>query len=358
MRNSHIRTAAEIGDDLKETAIIRFGALGDLCICGWFLSAWAEADPQRRFCLVTKVSLAELAAGFRHVQTVIPLRGSGFGALRDLGRQLRTRDLDLIIDAHNNLRSRLLTGFGSFQTSSVLEKDTLQRLLLLAGRRMGLDVGFGSLDKTLLQRYLHLHPSLADSFQPTFDRAPLGDLRPSPGDGPLHIAMAPGARWPQKRWPEAGFLHLAQEILAQTDTVIDMFVGPDENTWFAGSHLAKSMTSSPRVTIHRNKPLIEVAHLLAACRCLIANDSGLLHLAEATGTPVVAIYGPTTREFGYYPLLPASMALEVDLPCRPCSRTGNRRCHRGDSACLESITPETVFTALLRCIGKPPSGGI
>ncbi len=70
------------------------------------------------------------------------------------------------------------------------------------------------------------------------------------------------------------------------------------------------------------------------------NDSGLLHLAEAAGTPVLAFFGPTVRQFGYFPCLDDSEVLEVELDCRPCSRNGKRPCHREDLACLREITPD------------------
>jgi ADP-heptose:LPS heptosyltransferase len=73
-----------------------------------------------------------------------------------------------------------------------------------------------------------------------------------------------------------------------------------------------------------------------------------MHLAEATGTPVVALFGPTVRAFGYYPQLPPSIALEVDdLDCRPCSRNGKRPCWRGDLACLTRLEPAVVLEAVL-----------
>jgi heptosyltransferase-2 len=85
---------------------------------------------------------------------------------------------------------------------------------------------------------------------------------------------------------------------------------------------------------------------------VVTNDSGLLHLSEAVGTPVVALFGPTVREFGYFPRLGASAALEVPLECRPCSRNGKRPCHRGDLACLERIEVGAVLERVARREGN------
>ena len=84
---------------------------------------------------------------------------------------------------------------------------------------------------------------------------------------------------------------------------------------------------------------------------------GLLHLAEGVGTPVVALFGPTVRAFGYFPVHPRSRVLETDLDCRPCSRNGKRPCHRGDLACLADTPAEAVWAAvqpLLAASGETP----
>ena len=90
----------------------------------------------------------------------------------------------------------------------------------------------------------------------------------------------------------------------------------------------------------------DTAARLARCSRLVTNDSGLLHIAEAVGTPVLALFGPTVREFGYFPILARSLVLEKSLDCRPCSRNGKRPCHRGDLACLQDITPDAVRSVL------------
>ena len=85
----------------------------------------------------------------------------------------------------------------------------------------------------------------------------------------------------------------------------------------------------------------------------MTNDSAPLHLAEAVGTPVIAFFGPTVREFhGYFPRLPASRALETPLPCRPCSRNGKRPCPYGTKECLTSIEPSMALEEILQALGE------
>src|SRR5213075_725715 len=62
--------------------------------------------------------------------------------------------------------------------------------------------------------------------------------------------------------------------------------------------------------------LLKTAAHIARSRLFVGNDSGLMHLAEAVGVPVVALFGPTVESFGYYPSLAQSRTVERRLACR------------------------------------------
>jgi heptosyltransferase-2 len=90
---------------------------------------------------------------------------------------------------------------------------------------------------------------------------------------------------------------------------------------------------------------MEAAAVIQGAATFIGNDSGLMHLAEAVGVPVIALFGPTVEAFGYYPSLGASRVVERDISCRPCSRNGSRRCPKGTQECLTAIPVEPVAEA-------------
>jgi ADP-heptose:LPS heptosyltransferase len=87
---------------------------------------------------------------------------------------------------------------------------------------------------------------------------------------------------------------------------------------------------------------MDAAAHIARCRLFVGNDSGLMHLAEAVGTPVVSLFGPTVDAFGYYPSLPLSRTIERRLACRPCSRNGSIPCPKGTGECLTAIPEDVV----------------
>ncbi len=325
---------------MRHVLVIRFGALGDLCLLARSLTraAAAEDGGPRRVTLVTKAVFAPLMARACGVDEVVPLPDGGPGGLIRLAATLRARSWDTVIDAHGVLRSHALTALLRRRPVARLAKDTADRLRLLAVGGAGARLG-----RTMGDRFDELLPAVIGT-APGGVTAPAGppfaDLRPADG-APGGLGLAPGARWDSKRWPAASCAELLDLHAAAGGAPVRIFLGPQEESWFDGSPLAAAAARTGAVTV-RGRPLTEVAAELARCAALVTNDSGLLHLAEGVGTPVVALFGPTVRAFGYFPVHPASRVLETELDCRPCSRNGKRSCHRGDLACLAEIPAAAV----------------
>ena len=98
--------------------------------------------------------------------------------------------------------------------------------------------------------------------------------------------------------------------------------------------------------------LMETAAVLRRARAFIGNDSGLMHLAEAVGVPVIGLFGPTVDAFGYFPALEGSKVIERELDCRPCSRNGSRPCPRGTQECLIDIPVDAAEQAFDDLVAK------
>lgn len=326
---------------MRSILVIRFGALGDLCLVGWTLTRLVTPTDRTtgRITLVTKGRFAALAREFRGVDRVVPLaEPGGLGDLVRLAGSLADDDSDLLVDLHRVTRSRLLGGLIGRSPAARLRKDTGARLKLLRGGEAAPSLSQhlrDRLDATLLRAGLDLGDAAP----------PLAHLAET-GARPDVLGLAPGAQWDPKRWPSAHWADLARRAHA-AGLRLRVFLGPREETWFPGSDLDHALCGLSGVDMVCDLPLVDVARELAGCRTVVCNDSGLMHLAEAVGTPVLAFFGPTVRAFGYSPQLAASRLLEIDdLPCRPCSRNGKRPCHRGDLACLERIAPTTAWQAL------------
>jgi heptosyltransferase-2 len=330
-------------DDARDILVVRFGSLGDLCLLGWALARLADrpGTKDRRVTLVTKSAFAPLMEHVRGIHQVIPLKGSGPADVARLAEELRHQPWDLVIDAHNILRGHLLFGMMRRRPDRRLAKDTAARLAFL-----GFGLRRGGLGRTMHDRFEELTTGLASGPHDISGEAPppLASLGAQPSANIL--AFAPGAQWDTKRWPDNHYAALLDMRLRDHPGSVRIFLGPREENWFDGSSLDKVAAGSDRTEIIRGRSLTEVAILLSECSHLVTNDSGLLHVSEAVGTPVLAFFGPTVREFGYYPVLDGSRVLERPLDCRPCSRNGKRPCHRADLACLRDIPPQEAYAVL------------
>ncbi len=340
---------------MSATLVIRFGALGDLCITSWFLAGYADTHPDSTLTLVTKPVFAELAREIPGVDRVHVLPASGPGGLIQLAATLRKLEIDHWLDAHSVLRSRLLSMLCFRRPNARLQKSTLDRLRLIQDKSTLQNHSAGE-HLTLLDRCDNLVAGTPGRDRLTAPvRPPLSHLRPAQ-QGNRRLAIAPGARWPTKRWPLDHVAAMARTWLTYEHNSLLVVLGPDEKNWLE-QPATLEIATHPRVEIMNGSSLIDAATALAGCEAVVTNDSGLLHLSEAVGTPVVALFGPTVRAFGYAPLLPNSRLLELDLECRPCSRTGSRPCHRGDLACLEAITPDSVLQAVNNILAPDAEAG-
>ena len=95
--------------------------------------------------------------------------------------------------------------------------------------------------------------------------------------------------------------------------------------------------------------LILMSHL----DLMLSMDSANMHLASIVGTPVVSIWGATHPAAGFMGWnQTAERAVQIDLPCRPCSIYGNKPCLRGDYACMKNIPPEQVVERMAFVLAK------
>ena len=152
------------------------------------------------------------------------------------------------------------------------------------------------------------------------------------GDAASYIAVCTGASWSTKRWPAAHWRELCQTLEAEGHRVVQ--VGKDDEP--AGAS----------VSLMNRTSLWETACILRAAKLLICCDSGLMHLALAAGTPVLALFGPTTPSI----LIREGASCECVANGRPCGGCWNVSqemtepgvCPRGIASCMESITVAAV----------------
>lgn len=203
-----------------------------------------------------------------------------------------------------------------------LKRQTAQAFFRLAGggsfRRPQLDV-----DADNLGRLLEQH-----------------DLDPG-----TYVALMPGAEFgPAKRWPSASYAKLARVLMRQGFQV--MLLG-SANDQPVGAEIA-GLAPGVRDLCGQTR-LEDAIDLLAGAALAVSNDSGLMHVAAAVETPVVAIFGSTSYQ-NTPPLAERRALVSLNLPCSPCHQ---RTCPLGHLNCLNQLAPEQVLRAAEPFLGSP-----
>jgi len=261
---------------------------------------------------------------------------------------LQAERVDAFFDLHGKPATRRLRAGSGAPRSSTYPRRTLQRRLAVW---LGLRsdhvprVGQAYLDALrIADVYAKFgDPSLDSDFVSTriaLTSAEISAAERRLGIGGDWIALAPGAARATKRWPATHFAALARGLAATGSRPV-LIGGPmDRDAVSAVSSLA------PAVLDLSGLGLRETAAVLSRCRSLVTGDSGLMHVSEAAGTPVVSLFGPTTHAFGFTPFLSRSRVLQLSLPCRPCDPHGLDACPLGHHACLDQLSPVAVLNAL------------
>lgn len=306
------------GSEGAGTLVVRFSSMGDVVLAG------AVTGPLAPVSFLTKAAWAPLAARLPGVEQVY--------AWEEVvaGRQALPRRWARIVDLHRNLRSRRLSLPGGpaleGQWSRVERHDLRRRL------RVWLKVG--DPPPTVIERYAR-----AAGVTPA--------ARPWIGGwhGGETLVLAPGAahatkRWPAERWGALG---------TAWPGPVAVLGGPGDRALLDA--VVDAVGSRAHALAERG--FDQTIETLRTAALAVAGDTGLMHLAGAMGVPVVGLFGPTTAADGFWDPR-TGQAVEVDLPCRPCSLHGGPTCPIGDHLCMEAISVDAVLAAMQAVQGAAP----
>lgn len=344
---------------------IRLRLIGDVVFTTPLLGATRQAFPGAHLAYLVEAPAAPVVAGNPFIDDLIMVQKTrGWQRLRDdarLALQLRRRRYDVVVDLHGGPRSAWLT------------------LATGAPQRIGYDIPGRTLIYT---RRVHRAPDLRPrhSVRNQWDLLAAIDgwpgLAADPGRYPVAMTTPDGvasriearlaaagvgpadalivihvsAGNPFRRWPEPAFVELVSTLAAAgPDRRLVLSSGPSDR---AAAHRIMDAArarlgdaGARRIVDCGELDLAELRAAVARSRLFIGGDTGPLHIAATTTTPIVGLYGPTPAarsEPWRDPGIP-STALEVDgLPCRPCDQ---RACLPGDFRCLTRVTPERVVAA-------------
>jgi lipopolysaccharide heptosyltransferase II len=180
----------------------------------------------------------------------------------------------------------------------------------------------------------------------------LGSNGVSEGEVLVGIAPAGGASWGRdagvKHWRSDGYAAAADKLIEEAKARVILFGSAEEANICDG---IKALMRNRPIEAYGKTSLLQAAALMGACRLVIANDGGLLHLAVGAGVRTMGIFGPVDENvYGQYPAdRSRHRVVKEEISCRPCYRDFRTK-DCADRVCLSRIDPETVFKAAMEAL--------
>ena len=350
--------------------LIRLRLIGDVVLSTPVIRALRRAFPDATLTYLVERDAAAVVAGNRDLDRIIVVeRTRGLRRVLDdvkLAWQLRRDRYDVVIDMHGGPRSSWLT------------------LTTGAPQRIGYDMpGRQWMYTRTIPRARELRPrhsvlnqwdllegiegwpgeaadpardAVAMPVDPEADRRIVARLHAA-GVAPGHqlIVLHVSASNPFRRWPEPAFAEVVASLVSQSpERRVILSSGPSDrlaaDRIVAAARALLPDAARAQVIDFGEFDLAELRALVERSGLFIGGDTGPLHVAATTTTPVVAIYGPTlpARSTPWRdPSIPSESIEIAGLPCRPCDQ---RVCAPGDYRCLTAIKPADVVVAAERML--------
>ena len=339
---------------INKILIIRFSSLGDIILASPLIRGLRMTYPQAQIDFLVKSEYVELVKFNRNLTKVIELESDEKEALVAVVKRIKSENYDVLLDIHNSLRSRYVRFFSGARYISVVNKRILARWALVRFRW-----NFYRDIVSVSDRYIETAKRFGvhgdeKGLEVCIPDETVSTIRTIMGRYNLDkyhqvIGFSPASQHFTKRWPLERYVELGIR-LAKTNAVKIFIFGGREESDYCGDiaqMINLAVGGSVAENFAKKFSLLETACVIDYCHLVLSNDTGLMHLAVARKRKVVAIFGSTVREFGFFPHPPESIVVERSgLSCRPCTHIGLESCPRGHFKCMKDITVDDVLDAV------------
>lgn len=329
-----IRSTNWIGDAVMTTPAVR---------------AIRHNFPGAHISLLAKPWVAPVFDHSPHVDEIIGFEANGrhkgfYGTIR-LARDLRTYRFDAAIFLQNAIEAALIAFLAAIPTRIGFDTDA-RRLLLTHPVRCTKAI------KSIHQTGYYLKmlegaglvtgsPSL-ELHVGAQDRHEAEQILSTHGITPGHrvVGLNPSATFgPAKQWFPERYAALGDHLQKDLDATIVIFGGPSDR---ALGQTISGMMAAPAIDLSGRTSLGVAMALIDRCDGFVTNDSGLMHVAAALNTPLVAIFG-STNSTTTSPYSPTSRIVRVPIECSPCMQPV---CPLGHMNCMKWVSVEMVLDAV------------
>lgn len=337
---------------MAKILVIRLSAIGDVAMTVPVIYSAAKANPQDTFTVLTQAFLIPVFMNRPANVDVIGINTKGaektLGGLLRFASALVKYDYDIVLDLHNVIRTMIVRSFFRVKGKKVfvVDKARSERKRLTTRDHKA----FKPL-RPVIERYADVFRASGLNYTETFTSlyesraADLSAMEAIAGTKTgKWIGIAPFAKHRGKIYPLDDMEQVVARLSEHEDYTIFLLGGRG----YEEAVLEQWAFQYPRVkSIVGRYTLDNELALISRLDVLLCMDSANMHFASLVGTKVVSIWGATHPYAGFYGYhQDPDNAIQIDLPCRPCSVFGQKPCFRGDWACMTQIRPEMVVAKI------------
>ncbi|MFM2047932.1 MAG: hypothetical protein RI955_478 [Bacteroidota bacterium] len=314
--------------------ILRFSSIGDIVLTSPVVRCLKQQLPNVEIHFATKNKFKSLLEHNPYIDKIHVLNDSIF----DLIGELQTEKFDVIIDLHNNLRTRIIKTFVGKKSYS-FSKLNFEKWLMVNFKINRLP------NVHIVDRYLAATKKLGikndgkgldffiskedDDFGLNFSTS-----------NSSYIAFAIGGQFATKKLPKEKMV----ELIHQQNKKVVLLGGKEDELVanFILSNTKNTESFCGKISLHQSAAIIKYADLV------LTHDTGLMHIAAAYQKKINIFWGNTIPQFGMYPYLHNTSDFKnfevQNLSCRPCSKIGYAECPKQHFNCMNQIHLSTLFS--------------
>lgn len=327
-------------------AILRLSSIGDIVFTTPVLDALKEKYPDADIDYIVDKRFVEAIEGNKHISNIILFdkkKNNSFSGLIKFGKELKKNKYDLVLDLHSKIKTKIIAAAIGSKVISHKKRPLMQSILVklkmiqYKPKAPTIKSYFNSLEKLGLE---YKGEKLSFDFK--------DEAMKKTNSYTDFVVFAPGASKNNKKWPVEYFIKLGKLINDSNSGIKNILLLGSGNENDELQKIADGIGTNV-VNLAGKLRLKESAATISRAKYIVANDSGLFHIARALSEKenelkVYGLFGSTNPEL--FEFNSKTKVFYTGEPCSPCSLYGEDSCPKGHYDCMMKITPEMVFEGI------------
>ncbi len=321
--------------------IIRFSAIGDVAMIVPVVKELSKTYPNTKITILSRpfarAFFEGLANNVNFMAADLKNEYHGISGLNELFKRVFSKNITHVADFHGVFRSEYLRMrflINGVKVSHIDKHRNLRKQLCRQNEKVLKPL------PTTFENYADVLFRLGFPIQLDQNIVPFPSKEDTLFKDEIRIGIAPGASYKGKIYSQEKLSKLIGLIQHKFPTCKVYIFGEKENPYDDTINVRDICSG-----------FSQEMELMRTLRVMVSMDSANMHIASLVGVPVVSIWGQTHPFAGFMGWGQSEEnAVQIDLPCRPCSIYGNKECAIGDFPCLNNITPQQIFDKVVRIV--------